>query len=311
VATAEFAHGIMFHHFHDGGIHPKGQGSITADMFDRMIHWLRRHRRLLNAMDWYEAALRRQLTDNDVCLTFDDNLLCQSEIALPVLKQHAIQAFWFIYTSPLRGVRERLELYRYFRSTCFDNIDAFYQAFTAAVRESRYAAKVDEALAQFEVDSYLASFPFYTRADKVFRYSRDIALGVTAYNEVMDQMMASAGVDIDLVASKLWNGEAELRSLHESGHVLGLHSHTHPTHLSSLPFEQQLSEYGTNMQVLRAITGEKIFAMSHPCNSYNDDTFEVLRRLDVGFGFRANMDRGFDSHLEYPRLDHALLIGEI
>jgi peptidoglycan/xylan/chitin deacetylase (PgdA/CDA1 family) len=100
VATAQFAHGIMFHHFHDSGIHPKGQGSITADMFDRMVRWLRQHRHLVNAMEWYELALHRKLSDNDVCLTFDDNLLCQPEIALPVLKQHDIQASEYLARVP-------------------------------------------------------------------------------------------------------------------------------------------------------------------------------------------------------------------
>ena len=32
-----FFHGIMFHHFHDDGIH-KGQGSIDKDEFYKMIN---------------------------------------------------------------------------------------------------------------------------------------------------------------------------------------------------------------------------------------------------------------------------------
>ena len=33
-----FYHGIMFHHFHDNGIHTKGQGSIDKDDFHKMIN---------------------------------------------------------------------------------------------------------------------------------------------------------------------------------------------------------------------------------------------------------------------------------
>ena len=29
-----FFHGIMFHHFHDDGIHTKGQGSLDKDEFN-------------------------------------------------------------------------------------------------------------------------------------------------------------------------------------------------------------------------------------------------------------------------------------
>ena len=36
-----FYHGIMFHHFHDNGIHTKGQGSIDKDDFYKIINFMR------------------------------------------------------------------------------------------------------------------------------------------------------------------------------------------------------------------------------------------------------------------------------
>ena len=38
-----FYHGIMFHHFHDNGIHTKGQGSIDKDDFYKMINFIGRN----------------------------------------------------------------------------------------------------------------------------------------------------------------------------------------------------------------------------------------------------------------------------
>ena len=35
-----FFHGIMFHHFHDDGIHTKGQGSISRDDFYNLIKFI-------------------------------------------------------------------------------------------------------------------------------------------------------------------------------------------------------------------------------------------------------------------------------
>jgi hypothetical protein len=49
-------------------------------------------------------------------------------------------------------------------------------------------------------------------------------------------------------------------------------------------------------------------AMSHPCNSYNQATLEILRELGITLGFRANMASGFSSELELPREDHANLV---
>ena len=37
-----FFHGIMFHHFHDGNIHKKSQGSIDRDDFYKMLNFIGR-----------------------------------------------------------------------------------------------------------------------------------------------------------------------------------------------------------------------------------------------------------------------------
>lgn len=307
MTAQSFPHGIMFHHFHDGGIHPVGQGSITAEMLDRMIRWLRRDHHILDAQDWYQRAMHGRLSSQDICITFDDNLLCQHDIALPVLRQHDIQAFWFVYTSPLQGVREKLELYRYFRSTSFGSIDDFYLAFDTAIEHSPYAEKVATGLVGFDPDNYLKSFSFYTRGDRIFRFTRDRLLSVPQYHEVMDLMMEQAGVSVDAIAQKLWNGRRELSHLHELGHVLGLHSHTHPMQMCELSPDEQRQEYSTNLALVSEISGQPVLSMSHPCNSYNEHTLSILRGLGVEFGFRSNMDPGFVSTLEFPRLDHALL----
>ena len=48
--------------------------------------------------------------------------------------------------------------------------------------------------------------------------------------------------------------------------------------------------------------------MSHPCNSYNNDTLEILTNFNIEIGFRANMKTAFNSNLEIPRIDHAEIL---
>ena len=42
-------------------------------------------------------------------------------------------------------------------------------------------------------------------------------------------------------------GKDELLKIHENGHVIGLHSYSHPTQMSKLPADQQLNEYQQNL----------------------------------------------------------------
>ena len=111
------AHGIMFHHFHDEK-HPRGQGSISGDDLDRLLKYIG-IQRFLSPAEWLEKLEKNQLQEKEVCLTFDDGLLCQMEVALPVLEQYHLQAFWFVYSGVFEGNLENLEIYRLFRTKFF------------------------------------------------------------------------------------------------------------------------------------------------------------------------------------------------
>ena len=120
-----FYHGIMFHHFHDNGIHSKGQGSIDKDDFYKMINFIGRNN-ILDADVFYEKFKNNNLKDNEVCLTFDDAIKCQIDIALPILEELKIKSFFFVYTSMFQGKPDNLEFFRYFRMNYFKSVDEFY-----------------------------------------------------------------------------------------------------------------------------------------------------------------------------------------
>ncbi len=301
------ASGIMFHHFCDAR-HSRGQGAISGvelgAVLDSFGH-------VLAAREWVDRCDAGRLRADDLCLTFDDNLRCQYDVALPVLRERGMTAFWFVYTSVLEGKLERLELYRAFRTDFFAGIDDFYLAFFLGVGASEFADLMAGRLRDFCAAEYLAGFPFYSEADRRFRFVRDEVLGPERYFSVMDLMMAGRGVLPADLARGLWMDAACLAELHREGHVIGLHSHTHPTRIERLDEAGQEAEYATNLGVLEGILGERPVTMSHPCNSYNDTTLRVLRRLGIRLGFRANMSQLNGSELEFPREDHANVMAEL
>src|SRR5258708_17481 len=125
------AYGVMFHHFHDDW-HPRVQGSISARELADLIEHVGRDS-ILPAEEWMRRAVQGALSDNDICLTFDDALRCQYDVALPVLRDLGLTAFWFVYSSVFEGNVESLEVYRYFRTTQFPCIDDFYEHVFEAV----------------------------------------------------------------------------------------------------------------------------------------------------------------------------------
>lgn len=301
----------MFHHFYDGKKHPKVQGGISGDQLEQMILWLQKNYHLISADEWYAKAKSGILEPQEICLTFDDNLMCQYDIALPILERYNIKAFWFIFTSPLMGKIEKLEIYRYFRTVCFGDVDDFYQHFDDFILQSEFKEAVEEKLKTLDPEKYLDEFPFYTTKDRIFRYIRDMILGPVNYNRLMDAMIEKSKIDIKEISKNLWFSRDNIQHLKNTGHTIGLHSHTHPTDLKALDPRLQRKEYTENKSILTDILGDNISTMAHPCNSYNEDTLPILEDLGIKLGFRSNMEVGFPSSLEYPRLDHALLVDTI
>ena len=298
-----FAHGLMFHHFCDG-VHARGQGAITAAEFDDLLEFVG-PARILGAKEWEERSRRGELDCDDVCITFDDALRCQIDVALPVLEARGLTAFWFVYSSVFEGVQERLEVYRHIRTVYFSGIDKFYDAFDAEIAHSAYAGLVTEALAGVDPDRHLAGYSVYSRRDRMFRFVRDRVLQEDRYFAVMDAMLEKLAIDRSQLAQLLWMQDADLRRLSDAGHAVGLHSYSHPTRIAGTSIARQQSEYARNRDHLRRVLGSAPTSMAHPCNSYGPETLSILRDMGIELGFRANMQQGVGAALERPRADHA------
>ncbi len=303
----EIPTGVMFHHFHSDQ-HLPSQGSISEDQFDRLIVNLKRDYNLLNAKEWAEKAKKGTLKKSDTCITFDDTLLCQTDIALPVLEKHNLTAFWFLCSSFLKKETVYLEIFRLFRTKCFSSIEDFYSEFTkTAILEY---PETETTYREFNPDNYLKEFPFYTDEDKKFRFLRDQLLTPKTYESLMITLMDLKNFDIEGNKDHLWFGPEVAKELIKKDHIIGLHSSTHPTQLCKLSREDQYKEYHYNLNYIKEkLDGYTPDTMSHPCNSYSKDTIEILTELGITIGFRSNMNHS-NTHgpLEYAREDHSNLI---
>jgi peptidoglycan/xylan/chitin deacetylase (PgdA/CDA1 family) len=286
---ASIAHGVMFHHFH-GGRHSRVQGSISEEDLEGILQFIGVQHTLTPA-EWLEKLDTDRLDERDLCLTFDDGLLCQFEVALPLLERYRLKAFWFVYSSVFEGQIElgKLEIYRAFRCKFFPTIDDFYTGFFQKVFEAGFAKKTSEVVTEARIQQMTNVFPFYSVNDAKFRLVRDLVLGRQEYEGIMDEMIQEHGVDRDELSKDLWMSNAQLRYLNDQGHMVGLHSYSHPTTLAGLSYANQREEYQKNYQHILAVCGQAPMAMAHPANSYSKETIKILMELGIRCGFRSNM----------------------
>jgi peptidoglycan/xylan/chitin deacetylase (PgdA/CDA1 family) len=299
-----YPHAVMFHHFHSAE-HVSGQGSISAEQFDQLIgHY---GDRMIGAEEFMERALDETLGPEQVCLTFDDGLLCQYDVACPVMEAWNLTGFFFVYSGPSSGITQNLEVFRYFRSAFFKDFDEFFDAFHD-VLERRIPSELKQERQKFEASGYLTDYKYYSWSDRFYRYLRDLVLD-ERHDAFMVDLMRERGADISEFRHKLWMSEDHIRDLAVKGHKIGLHSFSHPTVMAAQTKEFQASEYSQNSAHLEKLTGAAPDVMSHPSNSYNADTLDILKGLGVRFGFCDNLSRSpAPSVLEWPRESHTYVL---
>ena len=287
--------GVMFHHFHDDDVYGRSQGSLNAAQLDQFIARLKQKYTLLNALDWQARALKQQLQPGDICLTFDDALRCQWDIALPVLQAHKLTAFWSVYTCVLQGQLHQLEVYRQFRHTAYADMADFYADFQNTMTD--WLGDTPPNIPE----GYLTEYAFYSLGDRQFRYWRDEMLTTLQYDQLMQKLMLKKWYTP--ATTDFWISSDQVIALHQQGHVVGLHSHTHPTDMDALPLTEQEAEYHQNLLILTDLLGARPLAMAHPSDRYSDETLSLLTRMGLRVGFAAKPNQS-GHPLTLPRVDH-------
>lgn len=309
----KFLHGIMFHHFHDFKKHKKTQGSIDQNQFEKIIKNIG-IKNILNPKEFLKYVKLGKLNQKKVCITFDDGLKSQYDVALRVLDKYNLKAFFFIFTSIFSGNPDYLEIYRYFRTNHYKKIDDFYNDFFSNSKTNLINFKNDN---EIKIKEIKKKFPFYSTNDIIFRLIRDENLTKNEYDKIMKKMMLFKRFNYKKILENLYINKKNLNSLVNKGHLIGLHSHTHPTRIENFSKKKQIKEYKHNMINLNKFIKSKhqINSMSHPCGSYNPETLKILKNMKIELGFKQIMkvekNKGMtkinSSNLEIARIDHALL----
>ena len=302
----------MFHHFHDDDLYKRGQGSISQNDFFNLIKFIGR-KNILDASEFFKRFKENKLKEGDVCLTFDDGIRSQYEVALPVLEDLKIKSFFFVNSSLFKGEPCFLEIYRYFRMNYFKDVDEFYNLFYKFTdKDLEFFFKDKQKI----IKDAKVKFPHYSISDIKFRLARDKLLSQAEYKKIMFTMFEEKKFKSEDYYNILFLNANHLKKMNKLGHLIGLHSHTHPTLLENLSYDEQLTEYENNISTLSEMLNKsrkEIKYMSHPSGSYNKDTLEILKNIGIELGFKQimtiepekDMKKINNSFLEIAREDHA------
>lgn len=132
--------------------------------------------------------------------------------------------------------------------------------------------------------------------------------GVSAVTVIAEQLERRGWrgwffIATDFIDTPSFCTRAQLRELHERGHVIGSHSCSHPERISNCPREQLLDEWQRSRAVLSEIIGQPVTTASVPGGFYSREVARAAAASGIEILFNSEPTTGL---LE---VDGCLIVG--
>ena len=97
----------------------------------------------------------------------------------------------------------------------------------------------------------------------------------------------------------------EIVEIHKLGHIIGSHSHNHPSIFTDLSFEEMLNEWLESKKILEDIIGTSVISASVPGGDMNDDTIRSASQAGLKYLFTS------EPHYKPYKKHNILVIGRV
>lgn len=254
---------------------------VTPGTFERHLVTLRRHFRLLAWPDFEQAVAGETMAGGDGCLvTFDDGWDDTAAVAAPLLAEHGVPAVLFLATGFIGTAatfwQERMgELLE-----SAARRGASDAAFDARVREYLDGAGLGELVAAYAA----CDRPLLVAGIRALKarpsFSPDPVIAA------LETMLGCAGAPAhDRFMS--WDDVTRVAAL--PGITIGSHGHRHRA-MPRMSAEDLDDDLRRSRQVLEAVTGRRVAAVSYPNGDWNPDVASHARA--AGYVAAFTMDHG-------------------
>jgi peptidoglycan/xylan/chitin deacetylase (PgdA/CDA1 family) len=293
---------IMFHNLAEDSM--ARDGSVKKGTFFKILEYAKSSCAIQNPSTFVNHINQFKDISKNILITFDDGLKCHWDCAIPWLEELQLKAIFFVHTQPITDGYDYLICVKKFCAKFFRTQSDFYNLF------NHFYVKLHGGYEKIAFPGdFLSEYTFYTPEEKMHRYIRDIVLSTGEYLRIIEMMMKEKKTSFrDLSDESVFLNADQIGEISAMGHLIGLHTHTHPTNITKLSFEEQRYEFGRNKQIIEEITNKKVTTASYPCGRYNADTLKVLKSLDLSCAFTSSTNHSDRNPLLLPRQDPAKMV---
>ncbi|QDT54047.1 Poly-beta-1,6-N-acetyl-D-glucosamine N-deacetylase precursor [Caulifigura coniformis] len=277
---------LNYHRIGDAVASPLDSGvfSATQQQFDDQLAWLKSHADVIG-MDDLASALDR--SGRFVLITFDDGYLDNYQLALPVLRRHAIPATFFITTGFIDGRRV----------AWWDEISWMVKQ---AVRREWPARLSHDGTprANWGADETSAVIQTLLRTYKGLATEE----GPAFLEEIAEATGSGRCPVTDGFAP--WMTWDQIRELQSAGQSIGAHTVTHPV-LARCSREQQQFEITESKRRIEDVLGGTVNSFSYPVGTADAFTSETEQLMqEAGLRWAFNFQGGYLDATHARTADH-------
>lgn len=262
---------------------PLVDGNVQLSTFRWQMAVLKRHFNVLPLGEAVERLVRRSLPPRAACITFDDGYADNFEIALPVLKQCALPATFFVATGFLDGGRmwndSVIEAIRRFRGDRLDLRSMGFDVYPTDTIEAR----------RNTIHTLLNGMKYRPLAERLRSVTKLMEL---VGEELPDGLMMRTD---------------QVRSLYMQDMDIGAHTVHHPI-LARLPLKSAEAEIIEGRAQLQDIIGGAVKSFAYPNGrpgqDYERAHVEIVRRagFQVSVSTAWGCGRADTDRFQLPRI---------
>lgn len=89
------------------------------------------------------------------------------------------------------------------------------------------------------------------------------------------------------IGDKTFLSKEDIKSIFKKGHIIGTHSHTHPSPFFNLEIEEMVKEWSTSKDILEQILGSKILCASIPGGDMDKKTIQSASECKIKYLFTS------------------------
>jgi len=94
-------------------------------------------------------------------------------------------------------------------------------------------------------------------------------------------------ITTSLIGTKTFLSKLDIKELFQTGHIIGTHSHSHPTPFYKLSYDEMSKEWSISKDILEQIIGEKIICGSIPGGDMDKKAIKSAKKNRIKFLFTS------------------------